>query len=424
MTPRPIGEIISEITSKTENEKICELFLTNIDEIFSHSKDDITNQLIYIKDKDIFDLRESLGAELIKKVDISSYVGIINNNESENSSNTNILRKRYKACKCYEDIYILGISIHEKGPHKDLSKILNINQNLTQTHGTDNKFPSLNETEKPLISAIMEMKDLIVAMRKENKDLTENFEIMNTKIDNQSKEIRELKVHLSNKNNSTAKINILNKTEQAVGGTTRDHCNDSSQRDNTEYSKSRNKNIETPSRNYAMAVATQNLKGGNLNATNSKQEGFTDVTYKKKKKPIFGIKEKTSKSIAGERIIQEINIFIGGVSNDISEEDLALYIEEEIKVSPRKVILNKENTYNRSFKLIIRKEDKDTIFRADAWEKNIIIKPFREKRYWTESLRYQKYPTENNQNKFYGTSHDYRNFNERENMYASNTPWL
>ena len=50
MAPRPIGVIISEITSSAENEKkdVYELFLYDIEEIFSHHKDDILSHLIYI----------------------------------------------------------------------------------------------------------------------------------------------------------------------------------------------------------------------------------------------------------------------------------------------------------------------------------------------------------------------------------------
>ena len=47
---------------------------------------------------------------------------------------------------------------------------------------------------------------------------------------------------------------------------------------------------------------------------------------------------------------------------------------------PLKIVVNKCN-HNQSFKITIKKADKDQIFRSDIWEKNIIVKPFRERRY-------------------------------------------
>ena len=95
--------------------------------------------------------------------------------------------------------------------------------------------------------------------------------------------------------------------------------------------------------------------------------------------PIFGTKQ-SKKTIAGLRIVRELDIFVGGVSNDISEQGMADYMKEEIDVEPLSVELNRENEYNRSFKVTIKSVQKRQVFNADAWDSNIIVKPFRKKR--------------------------------------------
>ena len=112
MAPPAIGVIISDITSKDDS-NICQLFFDVIEEIFSHPKDEILKCLIYIKDLDIFLLRTFILAELLK-LNPPGY-------EHLKYADENVLRKRYKAT-CYEDIFLLGISIVEKKRTRTCSK--------------------------------------------------------------------------------------------------------------------------------------------------------------------------------------------------------------------------------------------------------------------------------------------------------------
>ena len=113
---------------------------------------------------------------------------------------------------------------------------------------------------------------------------------------------------------------------------------------------------------------------------------FTLIQNRRNRKAIFGAKE-SEYSIAGQRIVREINIFIGGVSNDITEDKLKEYIINEIEVSPQAIELNKENKFNRSFKVKIKSEDKSKIFEPTSWDKNIIVKPFRKKAHTPFNMR-------------------------------------
>ena len=129
MAPRPIATIISTMTAAAENENkdINELFLFDIDEIFSHPKDDILSHFVYVRDKDIMQIREKLFIECVKKLAIEgneqaklSMATLINSNDGDDINILNRLRKRYKASCCYEDIFIIGTSYIEKVLHKDL----------------------------------------------------------------------------------------------------------------------------------------------------------------------------------------------------------------------------------------------------------------------------------------------------------------
>ena len=125
-----------------------------------------------------------------------------------------------------------------------------------------------------------------------------------------------------------------------------------------------------------------NMMKPHTNATrNERNNDFINVTYKKKNSPIFGTKQPTKKSIAGQRTIRKINLFIGGVSKGVTPDELAAYMKEELNVEPTKIIINKQNEFNQSFKVEIRSTDKKLVFCPEAWENNIVVKSFREKRY-------------------------------------------
>ena len=103
-------------------------------------------------------------------------------------------------------------------------------------------------------------------------------------------------------------------------------------------------------------------------------------TSRTKKRVIFGKKRPSETSIAGQRIIPEYSVFVGGVSNEIDERGLEAYMKHEIKVQPLDITLNKQNRYNRSYKVTIKKDDKENVFNPDIWESNLIIQPYRYRR--------------------------------------------
>jgi hypothetical protein len=103
-----------------------------------------------------------------------------------------------------------------------------------------------------------------------------------------------------------------------------------------------------------------------------------------KRKPVFGTK--SGNQLAGKRNELNFSIFVGGLSNNIEAKDLAEYIQLELDIDPLEINVNKINQHNRSYKVIIRRQDKDHFFNPGHWEENIILKPFRERRAQTNDL--------------------------------------
>ena len=113
MAPRPVGEIISTLLqSEEEEKKIVVNFCNVVEELYTHPRNDVNNMLIKIKDKDIFSIRDDLFLRCLDILEAEKFqqskLYIHNSNPLSN------LRKRYKVDKCYDDIYIIAISIIEK----------------------------------------------------------------------------------------------------------------------------------------------------------------------------------------------------------------------------------------------------------------------------------------------------------------------
>ena len=105
--------------------------------------------------------------------------------------------------------------------------------------------------------------------------------------------------------------------------------------------------------------------------------------------PVFGTRTPSRNTIAGKRIVREFDVFIGGISNDINEEGLEHYMKQEINVVPINVVLNRENKFNRSYKVTVKSVDKQQIFNPEVCDNNITVKPFRQKR----PHNYPQFPT-------------------------------
>ena len=106
------------------------------------------------------------------------------------------LRKRYKVNKCYDDIYIIAISIIEKKLHKDIAKT--VVSSPPPNTGTHTIFTA---AESAIITELHAIKTAMTEIRKENKELKQKLNVAITKIDNQEKIITKLQ-ETTEKNNS------------------------------------------------------------------------------------------------------------------------------------------------------------------------------------------------------------------------------
>ena len=115
MAPRPIGELISIISSSDEEEKVVNLFIEYMDEVFSHPQKDITNHLVHLSDKHATSLRIALYTMVIKQATSHYKDDLLDLGfavEEFGTLNSRLCR-RYNASPVYDDIYALGISLVE-----------------------------------------------------------------------------------------------------------------------------------------------------------------------------------------------------------------------------------------------------------------------------------------------------------------------
>ena len=219
----------------------------------------------------------------------------------------------------------------------------------------------------------------------------------NTKLDNQNKAMNELKKANTNNNeiknmNSSEAIAMKTNVETQTTMQSDDksiqnnipRCNNNIPYNNAEVSLKNQYDILASEPERRKSYANMAMKPHTHTKHNEGNNEFTKVSYKKKNSPVFGTKQATNKSIAGQRTIRTFNLFIGGVNKEVTPDELGAYMKEELNIETTNIEVNKQNEFNQSFKVTINSTDKNIVFRPDAWENNIVIKPFRERRNDTE----------------------------------------
>ena len=139
MVPKPISELMSIITSTDGGRRINQLFVEHIDEIFSHNKADITNHLVYLKNKEQSGLRSHLITIVVQHSTNKVKEQLLQYNidpSTQTDDVTSWFYKRYNETHRCEDIFILGMSIVENNLHKDFRKMISAPHNKRQKGNT------------------------------------------------------------------------------------------------------------------------------------------------------------------------------------------------------------------------------------------------------------------------------------------------
>ena len=273
-----------------------------------------------------------------------------------------------------------------------------------------------------LLDNFVEIKQSLTAVRKENKDLKESIGLMCTKVDKQHKEYSALKKEheqlkskvkgmTAGKGNTQTISNLVNemnaaandaaaKSQTAAPGTLLGaaaanfspniigshvhptfHPNSFGPLAIHDPNGQMTTNTNVPpkstpaisNRSTRPRTSTNNYPRTSTNNSRSNDAASTA--------PMFGTKEALpNKKIAGQRIVKNFSLFIGGVDINMDEQALGDHIVEDFGVEPIDISINKTNRYNRSFKVDVKLEDKDSLLVPEKWENNIIIKPFKLKR--------------------------------------------
>ena len=401
MTPRNPGAIISVLLQTEEDEEnIVENFCNVVTELYTHPKDEINKVLMRIKDRDIFTIREGLFLRCCQDQVLSKKFLERKLHIKEGEPLTN-LRKRYKADKCYEDIFILAISMIEQKLHKDISKIVTSIQPQPQELATTaNGEPIFTAAESAIIAELHKIRDGMKEIRRENKELKEKLNLANTKIDKyetllevHNTKILELTEYItkSPRSNESSFDHIEEEVDNNSSSQEKQNLNDNNESGDGSFIHRvgfGNSSNEFNRRDELRSTDThQVLDNRRLNQHEQTRptmatvdgDGFQVVSHRRRK-PIYGTKtlvSGTSASIAGVRSQREFSLFVGGLKKNLSCEMLSRHIQEDLHITPKSVEINKTNEYNRSFKITVQYKDKDTMFTPTNWEGGVIIKPFR-----------------------------------------------
>ena len=426
MPPRTLEEIIPSLSTTENGKDIPTSFITCLVEIYSHPKEEISKAITgAIDDAEIFLIREKLFQNFLEMVPIENQKAAKLITTASDTDFAPSLRKRYKASTCYDDLHILAISIIEKSAHKEILKVLVPSSAPASSSQQNAGAPSMMITpaETQLIKEMHEMKRLMVEIRKENKDLKSQLNLVSTKVDKQTDLIKKLQQQNPDvRSNTSAPSSLPSRTwANSVSATSfgaspfgapalgappfgapplgasggaipkkpfsgnSNASNGLAQNQNNIIKVCNNGSVQNKNnfpQNMANTMQSHPNPPTNQHFSHGQQvdeEGFERVRRKyPRKPPVFGTKNKANnKSMAGEKSDQVFSLFIGGVSNDYSEADLGLYMKDELQIIPISILVNKINAKNRSYKVTVPKKDKDNMFKPENWEENIIIKPFR-----------------------------------------------
>ena len=259
--------------------------------------------------------------------------------------------------------------------------------------------PLLNGGEAAIIDHLKDIQGLLQSMKKENKSLVEKVNFLTTKVDNQgtelrkqSTEIRQLKNELSARPEAPPLMGITTPRNIPAHVGLRDdavrnsipHSQSSNRNDGNDGSGGGGNpttNIHT-SATSGSTLILQQQQNSSLNRTGGGERNSHTTNRNHQPPHIYGSKKvsNNTSSIAGHRTVRDVLFFVGGLSKDMDSNTLGTYIEHSIGITPVKITLNRRNAFNSSFKVVVRSNEKDKLFCADAWEENIIVKPFREQR--------------------------------------------
>ena len=220
MAPRSVSEIISSLTKDGDNEsQIVQNFINAANELYTHPRDEINKSLIHIKDKDIFLIRNQLARNcsdiLGQEKLLAANIKVNAENASEN------LRKRYKADKCYEDLFVLALSIKNQSPHKDLNKVFNQQSTQSQQPNQSQQHVLLTQSESSIIEELHTVQEAMTSLRSENKALKTQHNLVLTKLDNQAKLIEQI----LKKDNAAANANATSTVSSSSTNNTRNTRN-------------------------------------------------------------------------------------------------------------------------------------------------------------------------------------------------------
>ena len=118
-------ELISYVTTTDNRDDTIKRFSDVMEEIFTHPRQTITDNLIHISTNHTAEIRSHLYSTLTHNPtpDLKAELATLN---ITNENKVSRLCKRYNETKNYNDIYLLGISIVDNKLHKDFKDLITL----------------------------------------------------------------------------------------------------------------------------------------------------------------------------------------------------------------------------------------------------------------------------------------------------------
>ena len=118
--------------------------------------------------------------------------------------------------------------------------------------------------------------------------------------------------------------------------------------------------------------------GGSRKFKVTDEDGFQK---KIKRKPQATGTRKTSGNSNLRGALRTADLYIGRCDNDISTDDVASYVENELKIKSISCVeLQTKIPLSKSFKLTVKIHDRNILLSDDSWPENIICRKFYNKR--------------------------------------------
>jgi len=353
------------------------VYLSNLDVIYSHPKQDCINHLRQMPADRISLFREQMFYAFLDHFDERT---LIENGFTITEQDIKLhLRKRTKPLNAVYDIYNMGLSLHEDTIITKLAS-----EFFKPGPEVNNKCTILDSHSALILEKLQEVLDTNSTLRKENADLRNHLKNIENKLD---------KIMASNSNRGT--LNLHHQHTTMSNNNKPNHNTDPLSSTNLSNSKqthplhppshnlTRNDHLKPPKRLYNVVAAqkVEQHKASMLHCETTEKQDQNQAKEESAKNKvtnktvIYGGKRANKNNITGTS--KPFSLFVGGFDPNLDISSVRQFVEKETGLTVVNIESNRVNKYNQSFKIDINAADKAKAFHSDRWFEGLVVKPYR-----------------------------------------------